>query len=1399
MTRRKRRSSRKRKCSSSKESNSLSIQPNCQNTTTEKVEDEKPIKSKAAPPGGGVIQSSEESSDTDSRENCQGAFKSKRQQNASDYKVYTAKNKITFQALIKSASTEIITVTIQRSQLDPELIEASTNNLQHQHPPQEINADNVEQEPFANADNVEQEPFANVKCILSSLSGDGATLVIGNDESTLDEGEWPMHQKHESLLFCSATLSNGIHVIDQQTDRKSWLKFNMATNNTDLKLSGTKNFSCRDNISNYKQNCNENFTNEREYSNEKILHSSGYPASKGSCSSFTLSDFSVNSKEYTSSQGLHADCFLNIPPPKEFADDCKDMEPYTRKPEAIYLVQENHDTETDNSPIISKWSKRHYYLDQNKLMENSLPGSGSKFSYKDNRQDWTMSTWTSLSECDHRLQASEKCLSPLGTRFTLNYFGKDKTKFWKNSIDNINNLLTQSHYQKPAHARRKTYPDTDTIDIVFQMEWKEIPNLLYQGQQHSSFTPLPPFFIQTLPRKQGKPERVSVEDIKSYVCFNEHSTQDGEEHKDTPDWSRLNHWSSSGTLSIRKSPEISPLVLTGDSSDSFRFDSRESIDDYFSPNPSSKLEFIRNRDIFGTDLCSHTEERTEVLTSRDIESWQLADPLEQGDFTESGFDEETLDSDYPNELTEDTPLASEQFQIQIPSSSPSSTSEYLTKSQANNSTSEYVDVLDTASELDNNITKKTADNSIEFKKRRQSVTILQTGTLDQRLIIQNNSTSSHTADNSQQCSAFGECNEEDTPLSEPSFSEITNLQPDTIPPDSVAHGHNSPTTKCLSQVSSTTMMDILEQNNENADSSTCREENNKDFHEKQSDSNYATEQDDCQQNHTESFGQNTHEQNDSTQNHVVEKDTVDKAMDSEYNSLQPTPVTANRLTEDTKLPDFAVSCESYKGVEPNCQKTAFMEKEMWQQDPKAEANCLLQLPTDPVQKDGKAVENCQAIASTGEGSDHWAKRRKQFKESKHCNSAGGSPVTSNQESVNSEETRSVDLAQVRTESEQRGIYTETFNATSWIFRGDEGNSDNNPRCLGKRTRPAAIRERTVKIAKGTGDYPWGFRIQFSKPILVTEVDTNGAAEEAGLQIGDIVLAVNGTDVTSIPHSEAATLARQGPDILTLIVGSDISRCPNTPRPACRGYLHKRTQSGLFKGWRKRWFVLKHNGLFYYYKNKKDEGKCRPLDVMKLEGAEVAVDTSLGKPFAFKCTLQSRNRMFYFCSTSNQEMKRWLEAMERAVHPVHQNHVWVDVTHHNANLPPLAIKSPDCLGLLYQIDRNKDVWTQHYCVLKDACIYFYAGIRSTHAQGEQCLEWGIYLQGYTVSEQCFGSKRTVIEAKPPSEEFKTFYLCADNAADNKRWIVALKASISKWLPLHQAIHDFMTNPPEQTRM
>ncbi|XP_071321468.1 uncharacterized protein pdzph1 [Trachinotus anak] len=512
---------------------------------------------------------------------------------------------------------------------------------------------------------------------------------------------------------------------------------------------------------------------------------------------------------------------------------------------------------------------------------------------------------------------------------------------------------------------------------------------------------------------------------------------------------------------------------------------------------------------------------------------------------------------------------------------------------------------------------------------------------------------------------------------------------------------------------------------------------------------------------------NTTEVTEETQSKTFSEQTGNTTTESTNLHLDP----GGRTTEE---PPVSASCSASGDTEVNVREQ--LSKQMV-------SRCSLE-----------AKEHLKPVVHKDQdsSSDHWAKRRKLFKESKQWSSAGGSSITSDitEESV-SEDTRSMDMT-IR-DNEDRGFYMETFHSSAWIYQGDDGGSGAIPHSLNTRTRAVSIRERTVRISKGTGEYPWGFRIQFSKPIVVTEVDTNGAAEEAGLMVGDYVLAVNGTDVTSIPHSEAADLARQGPDVLTLTIGSDIARGPNTPRPACRGYLHKRTQSGLIKGWRKRWFVLTHDCCLYYYRHKRDEGKRQALSAVKLEGAEVGQDVSLGKPFVFKCRPQSGNRVYFFCATSNQEMKRWLEAMETAIHPIAQNHVWVDVTRHNSSLPPLAVKSPECLGLLHKMDKNKDIWIQHYCILKDGCLYLYSGIRATHAHG------GIYLQGYTVREQPYGFKKSTIELKPPSDEFKTFYLCSENPNENKRWITAIKASIKKWLPLHQALQDYMNRPPEETRM
>ncbi|XP_075037568.1 uncharacterized protein LOC142098622 isoform X2 [Mixophyes fleayi] len=733
----------------------------------------------------------------------------------------------------------------------------------------------------------------------------------------------------------------------------------------------------------------------------------------------------------------------------------------------------------------------------------------------------------------------------------------------------------------------------------------------------------------------------------------------------------------------------------------------------------------------------------------------LKDAEERIELTESGFDEDMLDSDNHTEVYDVSELQ-KSFLIQVTPSSQNTSRNYFLRK--NSSSRVPAECLQQTFQSDLQAKEISQLNASEMecttRKRRGSVVTVVTGDLDQRVLIQGETDS--VASRLQR-----------EPLKEFKSSMVSRdsvLTPvfDVEEPDvenkmlSSFEAHSPLVCKDISSQTSEAFDPFLSlEDQRNMPDDTHMKETNEDVCPEPVESN------------------NTSPRNSSDS---AVPGTSFESLTCQIPNLPKSDVQDNSPEDVEKVAEYSEKIETTK-------------EKMNPRDANSETfNKHLKLPKDFIINEPGGCESPQE-----EGSDRWAKKRKQFKETKNCNSAGGSSIaTLTEESVNSEENRSVDFG-ARTENKDKGLYTESFHSASWIFRGDDCSPDNSPRCLSKRPRSVAIRERTVRIAKGTGDYPWGFRIQFSKPILVTEVDTNGAAEEAGLQVGDIVMAVNGTDVTSIPHSEAASLARQGPDVLTLVVGSDISRFPNTPRPTCRGYLHKRTHSGLLKGWRKRWFVLKHDGSLHYYKHKKDEGKCQPLEVTKLEGSEIGVDTTLGKPFVFRCVPQTGSRIYYFCATSNQEMKRWLEAMDKAVHPLNQNHVWVDVTIHNISLPPLAIKNPECLGLLHQLDRNKDFWIQHYCILKDGCLYFYSSIRSNSALG------GIYLQGYTVGEQSLNSRRCIIELRPPSEEFKAFYLSAGNAAENKRWITALKISINKWLPLHQAIQDFMSRPLEETRM
>jgi len=59
---------------------------------------------------------------------------------------------------------------------------------------------------------------------------------------------------------------------------------------------------------------------------------------------------------------------------------------------------------------------------------------------------------------------------------------------------------------------------------------------------------------------------------------------------------------------------------------------------------------------------------------------------------------------------------------------------------------------------------------------------------------------------------------------------------------------------------------------------------------------------------------------------------------------------------------------------------------------------------------------------------------------------------------------------------------------------------------------------------------------------------------------------------------------------------------------------------------------------------------------------------------------------------------------------------MDVTAQNVGLPALSIRNADCSGHLLKLACRTRRWRKRYCVLKDACIYYYKTASSREADG-----------------------------------------------------------------------------------
>ncbi|XP_054720464.1 serine-rich adhesin for platelets-like [Uloborus diversus] len=319
-------------------------------------------------------------------------------------------------------------------------------------------------------------------------------------------------------------------------------------------------------------------------------------------------------------------------------------------------------------------------------------------------------------------------------------------------------------------------------------------------------------------------------------------------------------------------------------------------------------------------------------------------------------------------------------------------------------------------------------------------------------------------------------------------------------------------------------------------------------------------------------------------------------------------------------------------------------------------------------------------------------------------------------------------------------------------------------------------DKRVVVQRNNGEF--GFRIHGSKPVVVSAIERGTPAETSGLEVGDIVVSINGLNVLDATHSEVVRLAHTGTEVLKMevsrtchILAPVLTDSP--PPPVYSGYLQRLSaRSVTGRRWCRRWFAVKLDGVLYWYRTSKDH---EPLGALGLQNQTISRVPEAGAPHAFKVSKLGESP-YYFSADDEDTATRWISALNQVAATASRVDPYVDESLRNAQLPPSSIPHVDCQGPLSKLSQRWKAWRRRYFLLKDASLYFYADRNAKVALGL------FQLHGYKVQSCNLQGKKNTFEAIPPEPRLRHLYFLADTENEKKRWLAALEYSIDRWIKI-----------------